>query len=298
MSDACQPVANAILSRCGASVRNVLHGSPLGHPLHAILTDLPIGAWVTTAVLDVLESRGASGLAAGADGALVVGLLGAAGAGVTGWADWSDTKDDVRSLGMAHAALNSCAILAYLGAYGLRRSRRRGPGIAMAMVGLGFVVTAAFLGGELSFGMQLGVKHTAEPLLPDAAFVPVLPLAALEDGVAKRVDHQGAPVLIRRCGDAVQAMSAICTHRGAPLEEGELSGECVRCPWHGSLFRFADGGVAAGPATFPVARYESRINAGMVEIRPFRKLTIRAVQAWREFIEPFLKPEGLQSAYA
>ena len=33
-------------------VRNLLSGTYLGHPLHPVLTDLPIGAWVMSALLD------------------------------------------------------------------------------------------------------------------------------------------------------------------------------------------------------------------------------------------------------
>src|SRR5205814_10686841 len=61
-------------------VRNFLHGTWLGHPLHPVVTDLPIGAWTAAAALDAYEpSTGDKTFAPGADIAVGLGLLGAAG---------------------------------------------------------------------------------------------------------------------------------------------------------------------------------------------------------------------------
>src|ERR1700754_3582342 len=45
----------------GQVVKNAAHGTWLGHPLHPVLTDIPIGAWMTAAVLDATEQRLADG---------------------------------------------------------------------------------------------------------------------------------------------------------------------------------------------------------------------------------------------
>ena len=57
-----------------------------------------------------------------------------------------------------------------------------------------------------------------------------------------------------------------CTHRGAPLHEGELLAGCIVCPWHGSEFAL-DGSVVHGPATRPQAAYEVRVVDGQVLVR-------------------------------
>ena len=67
----------------------------------------------------------------------------------------------------------------------------------------------------------------------------------------------------------VAAISAVCTHRGAPLADGEFAAGCVTCPWHGSRFALADGRVEQGPATFPQPRFEARINGERIEVRAF-----------------------------
>jgi len=63
----------------GQLIKDLLHGTWLGHPLHPVLTDIPIGAWTAALVLDALEGiSGRRELRAGADAAVGLGLLGAA----------------------------------------------------------------------------------------------------------------------------------------------------------------------------------------------------------------------------
>src|SRR5947208_1792065 len=65
----------------GRKVRNFLHGVWLGHPLHPVLTDLPLGAWTAALILDAVNDR------KGADLAVKIGLAGAVGAALTGLTD-------------------------------------------------------------------------------------------------------------------------------------------------------------------------------------------------------------------
>lgn len=263
-----QPLIRSLRDAGGAPVKNLLNGTVLGHPLHPVITDIPVGAWSVTALLDVLEMTGREDVAFAADAALGFGLLGGVGAIVTGYADWADTDKEPRTLGMAHAALNASAFGAYCGSLLLRRSGRRRAGIALSMLGYGISGFAAYLGGELAYNFLLGTKHTAEPLEPPQTFVPVLADDELPIGQMRRVDAAGIPVLLLRTHDALHAMSAVCTHRGAPLDRGTLEdGTCVRCPWHGSVFSFEDGSVIEGPATYPQARFEARVSDGRIEVR-------------------------------
>jgi nitrite reductase/ring-hydroxylating ferredoxin subunit len=261
-----QPVVKELLTRAGLPVQNLLHGSVLGHPLHAILTDVPIGAWTVTAALDACELVGGP-CDAGADAALIVGLAGAAGAIVSGWADWSDTYEDPRTLGMAHAMVNGVAVTGYLLSLALRRSGRRRAGLLTGLASYAVISAGAYIGGELSFGQLLGAKHTAEPLAPPADFTSVLAASALSEAAPARAELNGIPLLVSRTPDGVAAVSAVCTHRGAPLGDGAFGDGCVTCPWHGSKFALDDGRIIAGPATFPLPRFEARINGDRVEVR-------------------------------
>src|SRR5947207_10827721 len=86
----------------GRVIKNALHGTWLGHPLHPVLTDIPIGAWTLALVLDALDLRAA-------DTAIGVGILGALGSAVTGLTDWSETDDRAKKIGAVHGTLNVVA---------------------------------------------------------------------------------------------------------------------------------------------------------------------------------------------
>jgi nitrite reductase/ring-hydroxylating ferredoxin subunit/uncharacterized membrane protein len=263
-----QGVVQKVLAASGAPVRNVLHGTWLGHPLHPLLTDIPIGAWTVTFALDTLTAIGRPSHERGADAALAVGIAGAAGAAASGWADWSDTADEPKRLGLMHAMLNGGAMALYVGSLVARRGGHRGTGIALATAGYSLVSFAGYLGGELTFGMQLGVRHTAIPIDPAQKYAPVIDEDALPYDKLTRADFNGIPVLLLRTEAGVRALGAACTHRGAPLDEGTLEDGCVRCPWHGSLFAFDDGRVLESPASFPQPQFDARIRSGKVELRP------------------------------
>src|SRR4051812_40732993 len=69
----------------GQRAKNAMHGVWLGHPLHPVFTDLPLGAWTTGLVLDAMAANSRDrGMARAADAAIAVGLAGAAAAAVTG----------------------------------------------------------------------------------------------------------------------------------------------------------------------------------------------------------------------
>jgi nitrite reductase/ring-hydroxylating ferredoxin subunit/uncharacterized membrane protein len=270
LSDQIQPaVLNAFKSAgpAGQQVKNMLHGTWLGHPLHPALTDVPLGAWTAAFALDAMESiSGRKELAAGADIAITVGLVGAAGAAVTGLTDWSETYGGARKVGMMHGLLNVGATALYATSLFMRRKKKRSAGVGFAMLGYAVSSAAAYLGGHLVFGEQIGVNHAAAQEMPKE-FVPVLADAELAEGQMKRVDAAGVPVLLVRCEGEICALAHTCSHMGGPLSEGKLEGDIVECPWHASRFNVRDGSVVDGPATFPQPRFEVRTREGQIEVR-------------------------------
>ncbi len=251
-------------------VAAALHGTQLGHPLHPAVTDVPIGAWSLATLFDALEAAGSARFTPASDLAIGVGLAGGLVALASGWAEWSDTKGDPQRLGLVHATLNEIAFALYATSLVLRLRKQRGPGLATAFAGYAFVSISAYLGGELSFGMRLGTKHTNEPLAPPGDFTPVLLVAEL-NGAPVKVELDGIPLLISRNakGD-VSAIPAICTHRGGPLENGTFADGCVTCPWHHAKFSLENGCVKRGPAVFSLAQFEARVRDGNVEVRAYR----------------------------
>jgi hypothetical protein len=90
----------------GRQVKNFLHGTWLGHPLHPALTDVPLGAWTVALVLDSLEAAlGRHACGRSADTAIKVGLIGAVGATITGVTDWPHPEHRARRLGLLHGVV-------------------------------------------------------------------------------------------------------------------------------------------------------------------------------------------------
>ena len=258
--------------RAGRAVKDLLHGTWLGHPLHPVLVNLPIGAWTVALVFDALEGLGGSDdLAAGAETAIGIGILGALGAAVTGATDWSDTGGRSEKIGLVHGLLNVVATGLYTASWIVRRKRRRDTGVALSMLGFAIASGSAYLGGHLVFGEQVGVDHTAtiDAEQPEH-FTSVMLESALNEGEPKRVDVNGVKVLLLRHGGKIRAFHEICPHLGGPLSEGKVVGDAIECPWHGSQFCIDDGSVVAGPATAPARSFDVRVQEGNIEVRAIR----------------------------
>jgi len=248
----------------GQPAKNALHGVWLGHPLHPVFTDLPIGAWTTALALDA-AADGDPGMRRAATFAMGVGLAGAAGAAVTGLTDWSETGGRSRRAGLIHGLLNIAATSLFAAAFALRRKDSHDGGRKCAWTGYAIALGAAYLGGDLVYGRRIGVTHAdAEP---PAEFTPVIDSAALAENTMARTRAGDADVLLVRQRGRVCALVHSCTHLGGPLSEGTLKDGSVVCPWHGSEFALEDGRVLNGPATQSQPCLLVRERDGRVEVK-------------------------------
>lgn len=75
-------------------------------------------------------------------------------------------------------------------------------------------------------------------------------------------------ILVVNLNNRLFCLEARCTHVGASLAEGDLVGEVVVCPWHGSRFNATNGSVLRGPAQKPLKVYPSTVkeNVLLVEL--------------------------------
>jgi nitrite reductase/ring-hydroxylating ferredoxin subunit/uncharacterized membrane protein len=253
-------------------VKDLLSGTPLGHPAHPMLVTVPIGSWVSASVLDFV------GGPAGQDAArklVAFGALAAIPTALTGASDWADTLGAERRVGLVHAAGNYAALAVYGASYLARRRGRQGLGTALALVGAGLLSATGYLGGHLSYAYGVGVDTTAFQAAPDD-WTEVADEADVTEGKATLVQVGGVPILLSRVSDRVTAIFDRCTHRGGPLHEGTISGDCVECPWHGSRFRLLDGEVERGPAQEAQPRLEVRLTGGKVLIRRTEERALRS----------------------
>ncbi|MFB3907666.1 MAG: Rieske 2Fe-2S domain-containing protein [Candidatus Eisenbacteria bacterium] len=271
MSDKLQAAVSAIYQgggEAGQKVRDVLHGTWLGHPLHAAVTDVPIGAWTTAVVLDALEAAtGNEAFGKASEAAIGVGLAGAVVAAASGAADWQYTDGRAKRIGALHALLNIGGTALFASSLLARRNDKPRAGRALAMAGWSGLLVSSYLGGHLAYGEHIGMDHNA-PWPGPEEWKPVLPEKQLPDRTPHKVELDGNPILLYRRGDHVAAISERCAHLGGPLSEGEVKDDhVVVCPWHGSHFDLETGNLIHGPSVYPQTCYEARIQQGQVEIR-------------------------------
>jgi nitrite reductase/ring-hydroxylating ferredoxin subunit/uncharacterized membrane protein len=245
------------------AVKDALAGTWLGHPLHPVLTDIPIGAWSSSWLLDVVGGKRAR---PASDTLLAIGILSAVPTAVSGLTDWTDTWGKTQRVGTTHAIGNVTALGLFTLSLRARRRGRRVRGFLLSSLGLAVSSAAAYLGGHLSFGRGVGVDTTVFDVEP-SEWTSVLAADALTEGKPVKAETRGADILLYKHGESVSAISDTCSHRACSLAEGDVQDGVVECPCHGSTFRLSDGGIVRGPATAPQPAYDARVTDGRVEVR-------------------------------
>jgi nitrite reductase/ring-hydroxylating ferredoxin subunit/uncharacterized membrane protein len=244
-------------------LRDLLNGRWLGHPLHSVLTDAPIGILFLVIVFDVLGDPGAAVIT------LIVGILAMTAAALAGLADYADTDGRSRERATLHSTLMIVALVGYLVSLVLRL----GSGPAASTAGV-WVSIASFL--ALSAGAYVGgdVVYALGNMVSRHAFrgagtkwIALEPAAVDPDGgipegrpVKAKLGINGL-VLVRQ-GERILALHDTCAHAGGPLAEGTLVGDAIECPWHASRYRLDNGHVVQGPSVYDQPAYEVRRKDG------------------------------------
>lgn len=257
------PIAGRVSKMLAGSAKDVLSGGWLGHPVHPLLTDLPIGAWTSALFLDLAGGRRAR---PAADALVAAGVAAALPTALSGLSDWSDLGRREQRVGLVHAAVNDLALTLWTASLIARRRGKRGGGVALGLLGATALAVGGYLGGHLAYRRAAGVDRNAHADLPEE-WSPLADAAELPEGQLV-LSHAGdTPLLLVRRGDTVQALADRCSHLGGPLHEGSLEGDTVTCPWHGSTFCLDDGRVVHGPASAPQPTLEVRTTGGKLEVR-------------------------------
>jgi nitrite reductase/ring-hydroxylating ferredoxin subunit/uncharacterized membrane protein len=248
------------------AVKEALSGTWLGHPVHPLLVGVPIGTWVGAVMLDWLggeDSERAADLLVG------FGLATAIPTVATGYNDWADSEpasDQVRRVGLVHAACNATAATLFGTSLAARAGGNRLRGKLLGLAGLGALGAAGYLGGHLTYAEGVGVDPSTFEEFPED-WTAVLADAALGEGEMKSAEVDGVAIMVARLNGELHALSDTCVHRGGSLADGEIDGDCVVCPLHSSAFRLEDGSVERGPATYPQPVLEIRVQDGSIEVR-------------------------------
>ncbi|MER8219353.1 Rieske 2Fe-2S domain-containing protein [Streptomyces sp. NPDC094143] len=267
-----EPRADAVIDTLRKGVRSLplgrgrdlLHGRWLGHPVHPLMVQVPIGSWLSAAVLDLRPGRSReSRLLIG------VGLAAAAPAALAGWTDWAELHRQQQRVGLVHALSNTAAVGLYAASLACRVKGREAAGRTYGFLGMTAVGIGGMLGGHLAYRQASGANHAEEvPHVVSEGWHEVGTVDEFPAGRPVRRVVDDVPVLVvRETGGQLHALAERCSHLAGPLAEGTVEDGCVRCPWHGSVFRLSDGWNVRGPATAPQPSFETRITDGRVEVR-------------------------------
>lgn len=104
--------------------------------------------------------------------------------------------------------------------------------------------------------------------MAETAFVKVAEVGELPTGDMKTVEVGDDQILVSNVDGTIYACDNVCTHAGAPLSEGELDGEQVECPLHGSVFNVITGEVISAPADENLRVFRVRIDGQDILVGP------------------------------
>ena len=247
-------------------IRDLLNGRWLGHPIHAVLTDVPIGVLFLVIVFDVLGYADVAAITLG------IGILALIGAALAGLSDYADTDGIARTRATLHGTVMLTALVVYLISFALRLGSvvtASTAAVWLSVIGFLVLSAGAYVGGDVVYVLGNMVSRHAfrsaagggtkwiamEPaeLEPDGSIPQNRPVKA----------KLGASnlVLVRQ-GEQILALHDICAHAGGPLSEGKLVDGLIECPWHYSRYRLANGTVVRGPSVYDQPAYEVRAKDG------------------------------------
>ena len=88
------------------------------------------------------------------------------------------------------------------------------------------------------------------------------------EGGASRVQLDGQPAMaVYKIAGRIYVTADRCTHAGASLSSGVLSGDTIECPLHGCLFRVTTGEALAPPCVLALRTYQVEVEGGEVMVR-------------------------------
>jgi uncharacterized membrane protein len=174
--EAARPVGEAMAAgRRG----EILRGQWLGHAFHPLMTDLPLGCWISSGLLDLLGGKSGRRASRRLTG---LGLLFVPPTVASGWADWSSTTDQrVKRVGVVHAVGNVVVAALYFFSWRARRREHHARGKVLGLLGGTLAWATGYLGGHMSFARGSSVEErgfdgssdTGSAASPSAGFVDI-----------------------------------------------------------------------------------------------------------------------------
>ena len=195
-------------------LKNLLNGTWLEHPLHPVLTDIPIGAWTVAMVLDAASVfLGVRHLGKASAIAIGIGTLGAVGAAATGVMDYTDTEEPEDTTALTHGLVNLTATLLFTGSFTAASTRSmadsaiaRGTCFARLRGGHCRWIPGRFAG----FSPRCDGESECPPEESQEIYTPAIALADLQENELTRVEVAGEPILLLKRGEQLYMLWVPC----------------------------------------------------------------------------------------
>ena len=97
-------------------------------------------------------------------------------------------------------------------------------------------------------------------------FIAVGSVSDVGEGDMKTFDVADTKVAVASVDGSLYAFNNVCTHQHCSLAKGDLEGNVVTCPCHGSQFDVTSGAVLKGPARDAVESYAVRVEGDTIQI--------------------------------
>lgn len=159
-ADGMEPVAEQFRAKARAALvepdalDDLLGGDWLGHPLHPVAAQVPLGAWLMATLLDV---TGSERHAAAVDALLLTGCLAAVPTALAGAHDLATTSGGATRVGLVHAATMDITLALFATALVKRRRGGRRKARRLLLAGTAVAGAGAYLGGHLAYRLGVGV---------------------------------------------------------------------------------------------------------------------------------------------
>jgi nitrite reductase/ring-hydroxylating ferredoxin subunit/uncharacterized membrane protein len=242
------------------AVKDLLNGVWLGHPLHPVITDVPIGAYFVALVLDLSGQRSAATAAIG------VGIVFMLLAALAGYADYIDLEGKTQRFGTIHSSLMLVALVLYLVSFVMRLGAvPSSVEVWLSVIGFLIVISSAYIGGELVY--NLGTQVDRHAWRGGGAKWTALDVTEIPPDKPVKAKAGAQTLVVVRRGTGLNALHDVCAHQGCSLSEGKIVDDTIECGCHGSRYRLRDGLVVHGPAVFDQPHFEVREAEGKIEVR-------------------------------
>jgi uncharacterized membrane protein len=149
-----QPLSDGLLADKGRA--DLLRGMWLGHAVHPILTFVPLGAWTSATVLDLVGGRQSR---AAAQRLVAVGILSAGPTALTGMAEFGPISARDKRVAVVHAASNTVALTLFTASWRARRRGAHAKGVALGLTAHLATGLGGYLGGHLTEARKVSSRH-------------------------------------------------------------------------------------------------------------------------------------------